>query len=114
MYMPPELIANKHLPSKKLLAVDWYCVGLILYEVIYRQTPFPEFQEGWKLNEAILAGPEIKARKGGFGDAISLIIMLMQRNPSKWLGAQGSVEAVVKLHPFSRNIALEAYILVYV
>lgn len=114
MYVPPELVVNKHLPSKKLLAVDWYCVGLILYEMVFRQTPFPEFQEDWRLNEAILVGPEIKPKKGGFGNAISLINLLTQKNPSKRLGAQGSVEAVVKLHPFFRNIALEAYLLVYV
>ncbi|KAF8042765.1 hypothetical protein BT93_A1177 [Corymbia citriodora subsp. variegata] len=106
-YLAPEVISGQGHGS----AVDWWTLGIFLYEMLYGRTPFKgETNEKTLVNilKAPLTFPRIgvsSARE--YEESVrvqDLIARLLAKNPRKRLGsARGSVE--VKRHEFFRDVS---------
>lgn len=105
-YLAPEVISGTGHGS----AVDWWTLGVFLYEMIYGRTPFKgETNEKTLINilKQPLSFPSLSAANGRELEEIfraqDLIRRLLVKNPKKRLGGlKGSVE--VKRHEFFRNV----------
>ncbi|KAK9093301.1 hypothetical protein Syun_028212 [Stephania yunnanensis] len=100
-YVAPEVAAGKSHGN----AVDWWALGIFIYELIYGYTPF-----SGKTNEAtlqnILKKPLIFPAPASGGSEIyarSLISGLLAKDPESRLGAKRGA-ADVKTHPFFKGL----------
>ncbi|KAI8344248.1 kinase-like domain-containing protein [Chlamydoabsidia padenii] len=92
-YMAPEMV----LKDKYTLAIDWWCLGILLYELVTGLAPFHSVHLD-TLYRRILKQPIIFPSINLSMDCKDLIQQLLQRDPSKRLGAKN-----IKLHPFFNN-----------
>ncbi|KAI6679391.1 hypothetical protein NL676_033272 [Syzygium grande] len=112
-YYDAELVAE---PSRRSVeghgsAVDWWTLGVFLYEMLYGRTPFKgENNERTLVNilKAPLTFPRIGVSSAREYEEMvrvqDLIAKLLAKNPKKRLGsARGSVE--VKRHEFFRDVS---------
>ncbi|KAK3439329.1 hypothetical protein EUGRSUZ_C04178 [Eucalyptus grandis] len=105
-YLAPEVISGQGHGS----AVDWWTLGIFLYEMLYGRTPFKgENNERTLVNilKAPLTFPRIGVSSAREYEEMvrvqDLIAKLLAKNPKKRLGsARGSVE--VKRHEFFRDV----------
>lgn len=106
-YLAPEVISGQGHGS----AVDWWTLGVFLYEMLYGRTPFKgENNERTLVNilKAPLTFPRIGVSSAREYEEMvrvqDLIAKLLAKNPKKRLGsARGSVE--VKRHEFFRDVS---------
>jgi len=101
-YMAPEVIQN--LPQG--FAVDWWSVGVLVYEMVYGFVPF-ENDEHMKMYEKILRAPlafeqvkGVKVRE----ETKDLARQLLQKSPHKRLGAGTKGAASIRKHKFFKKI----------
>jgi serine/threonine protein kinase len=108
-YMPPEILEGNGLHST---AVDWWSVGVILFELIVGIPPFnDESQEAifQNIKEHKIPWDQIKI---GIGDdciseeAFDLINKLLEPDPKKRIGSEGT--EAIKNHAFFRDIDWES------
>ncbi|CAD8054131.1 unnamed protein product [Paramecium sonneborni] len=97
-YMAPEVV-NKKLYNR---SVDWYQLGTITHEMLFGMPPYyshnrEELFENIKNKQ--LKFPQNNLSK----EALSFIQQLLERNPSKRLGAKKDSEEV-KAHPWFQGI----------
>lgn len=105
-YLAPEVISGQGHGS----AVDWWTLGIFLYEMLYGRTPFKgENNERTLINilKAPLTFPRIGVSSAREYEEMvrvqDLIAKLLAKNPKKRLGSgRGSVE--VKRHEFFRDV----------
>ncbi|XP_066313771.1 protein kinase PINOID 2-like isoform X3 [Miscanthus floridulus] len=105
-YLAPEVISGQGHGS----AVDWWTLGVFMYEMIYGRTPFKgENNEKTLVNiiKQPLAFPRVAAASGREWDehlrAQDLMTQLLAKNPKKRLGGcTGSAE--VKRHDFFKGV----------
>ena len=105
-YLAPEVISGQGHGS----AVDWWTLGVFMYEMIYGRTPFKGESNEKTLANIIkqpLAFPRVAAASGREWDehlrAQDLMAQLLAKNPKKRLGGcTGSAE--VKRHDFFRGV----------
>ncbi|PUZ58285.1 hypothetical protein GQ55_5G497000 [Panicum hallii var. hallii] len=105
-YLAPEVISGQGHGS----AVDWWTLGVFMYEMIYGRTPFKGESNEKTLANIIkqpLAFPRVEAASGREWDehlrAQDLMSQLLAKNPKKRLGGStGSAE--VKRHDFFRGV----------
>ncbi|XP_062227339.1 protein kinase PINOID 2 [Phragmites australis] len=105
-YLAPEVISGQGHGS----AVDWWTLGVFMYEMIYGRTPFKgENNEKTLVNivKQPLSFPRITASSGKEWDeqlrAQDLMSQLLVKNPKKRLGGcTGSAE--VKRHEFFKGV----------
>jgi len=96
-YLAPEMLKRQGHGK----AVDWYLLGVLLYEMLVGTPPyFTNNRE--KLFENIQRGV-LKVPSSLSGEAIGLLKGLLIRNPLKRLGARGGA-ADIKAHPFFSGI----------
>jgi serine/threonine protein kinase len=99
--MPPDII--REIPYGK--TVDWYCLGVLLYEFLHNQPPYiantPE-----EMRDNILHG-SLQLKSSISPEAKDLLTQLLNRNPFKRLGANGAQE--IKSHPFFKGHNWEPY-----
>lgn len=101
-YVAPEVASGKSHGN----AVDWWALGIFIYEMIYGRTPF-----GGPSNEAILrnivkkplAFPTDAPNCLSEFHARNLISGLLNKDPSRRLGSKRGA-ADVKIHPFFRGL----------
>ncbi|KAL9633987.1 MAG: hypothetical protein Q9164_004362 [Protoblastenia rupestris] len=105
-YLAPEVIRN----SGHGVAVDWWSLGILLYEFLVGQPPFWDNQP-IKIYEKIVEG-KIKYPSCLSHEAKDVIGALCTLNPSQRLGniRQGDLQgaALVKVHPFFQKIDWDA------
>ncbi|KAK9844935.1 hypothetical protein WJX74_008864 [Apatococcus lobatus] len=98
-YLAPEVING----SGHSASVDWWTLGIFMYELVYGFTPF----RGSKRNttfENILKRPIAFPPKRTVSPACQDVISgLLTRDPTARLGAKGGAEEI-KAHPFFRGI----------
>ena len=85
-------------------ALDWYLLGVLLYEMLVGVTPYFSTNKD-ELFDNIING-KLKLPRNISIEAKSLIIGLLNRNPTRRLGAQSGAEGAEEImaHQFFTNI----------
>ncbi|KAL6903600.1 hypothetical protein ACP4OV_004413 [Aristida adscensionis] len=91
-YVAPEIIAGRGHD----FAVDWWGLGVVLYEMLYGRTPFRGLNRKETFYRVLTKQPELVGEKTPLRD---LIARLLEKDPDKRIGARG-----VKAHPFFRGV----------
>ncbi|KAK0523291.1 Serine/threonine-protein kinase [Tilletia horrida] len=101
-YLAPELLGGEGYTK----AVDWWTLGVLLYEMLTGLPPF--YSEDVNvmytriLQDPLRFGEEVKP------DARDLLVQLLERDPRKRLGSQANGAQLIKAHPFfSKHIDWE-------
>lgn len=97
-YLAPEVIHN----SGHGLAVDWWALGILIYEFLVGQPPFWD-QNPMRLYEQIVEG-RVRFPQNMSHAAQNVISLLCKTNPTERLGYISGGSARVKAHPFFGNI----------
>lgn len=90
--MAPEIVAG----SGHDYAVDWWGLGVVIYEMLYGCTPFRGPSRWETFHRVLTAPPELPGEATPLCD---LITRLLEKDPGKRLGARG-----VKRHAFFRGV----------
>lgn len=97
-YLAPELLIGKGYNK----TVDWWTLGVLLYEMITGLPPFYD-EDTNEMYRKILSEPLNFPGSGVVPPvAKDLLVKLLNRDPAKRLGASGSAE--IKTHPFFHSI----------
>ncbi|KAG8071354.1 hypothetical protein GUJ93_ZPchr0006g41148 [Zizania palustris] len=91
-YVAPEIVAG----SGHDYAVDWWGLGVVLYEMLYGRTPFRGRSRRETFHRVLAARPEMPGEPTPLRD---LIARLLEKDPGKRLGAHG-----VRRHAFFRGV----------
>lgn len=91
-YVAPEIIAGRGHD----FAVDWWGLGVVLYEMLYGRTPFRGQNRKETFYRVLAKQPELVGEQTPLRD---LIARLLDKDPEKRIGARG-----VKAHPFFRGV----------
>lgn len=97
-YLAPEVIHN----SGHGLAVDWWSLGILIYEFLVGQPPFWD-QNPMRIYEQIVEG-NIRYPQNMPPAAQNIISLLCKTNPSERLGHISGGSVRVKSHPFFQEI----------
>lgn len=97
-YLAPEVIRN----SGHGLAVDWWALGILIYEFLVGQPPFWD-QSPIRLYEQIVSG-RLRFPQTMSGAAQNIISLLCKTNPTERLGYISGGSGRVKSHPFFEGI----------
>ncbi|CAI7606155.1 unnamed protein product [Penicillium pancosmium] len=98
-YLAPEVIHN----SGHGLAVDWWALGILIYEFLVGQPPFWD-QSPMRIYEQIVEG-RLRFPPNMPPAAQNIVSLLCKTNPSERLGYISGGSARVKSHPFFQGIA---------
>ncbi|KAL6933761.1 probable Serine/threonine-protein kinase YPK1 [Hanseniaspora guilliermondii] len=102
-YLAPELLIGHGYTR----VVDWWTLGVLLYEMLTGLPPYYD-NDVPKMYKKILQDP-LRFPDGFDEDAKDLLIKLLNRDPAKRLGANGSSE--IKKHPFFSQLSWKRLIL---
>ncbi|KAM0844024.1 hypothetical protein ACQ4PT_057324 [Festuca glaucescens] len=91
-YVAPEIIAG----SGHDFIVDWWGLGVVLYEMLYGRTPFRGQNRKETFYRVLTKQLELVGEKTDLRD---LIARLLEKDPAKRIGARG-----IKAHPFFRGV----------
>uniref|UniRef100_A0A0D9W6I2 non-specific serine/threonine protein kinase n=1 Tax=Leersia perrieri TaxID=77586 RepID=A0A0D9W6I2_9ORYZ len=91
-YVAPEIIAG----SGHDFTVDWWGLGVVLYEMLYGRTPFRGTNRKETFYRVLAKQPELVGEKTPLRD---LIARLLEKDPEKRIGASG-----IKAHPFFNGV----------
>ena len=94
-YVAPEMLSKRRQYTK---SVDWWSLGILCHELLVGQPPFYS-NNMTRVYEKIVHS-EIKFPPSVPAPAQGLIMALLQRDPSKRLGAGPTGAAEVKAHPY--------------
>ena len=97
-YLAPEVLRR----SGHGRTVDWYLLGVLLYEMIVGIPPYFD-RNKQKLFDNIKRGP-LQVPPDMPRDALDLIVNLLNRDPKKRLGAGPGDSEEIKAHPFFKSI----------
>jgi len=97
-YLAPELLLGQGYTK----SVDWWTLGVLLYEMLTGLPPFYDENTNEMYRKILqdplhFPGPEIVPN-----DAKSLLIRLLDRDPARRLGANGAAE--IKSHRFFETV----------
>ncbi|XP_039689762.1 phototropin-1 isoform X2 [Medicago truncatula] len=98
-YIAPEIITG----SGHTSAVDWWALGILLYEMIYGYTPFRGKNRQRTFANILHKDLRFPKNKQVSLSAKQLIYRLLQRDPTSRLGSNGGANDI-KNHPFFRGI----------
>ena len=92
-------------------SVDWWAVGILLYEMLIGITPFfnkNRLKLFQRINQSKVKFPDRKVYQIDYSDEIvDLISKLLNKDPAQRLGSQGGVDEVIA-HPFFSEIDVNA------
>ncbi|KAJ8276966.1 hypothetical protein GJAV_G00069890, partial [Gymnothorax javanicus] len=99
----PEFLAPEVLTETSYTrAVDWWELGVLIFEMLVGESPFPGDDEEEVFDSIV--NDEVRYPRFLSKESISLMRRLLRRNPEKRLGAGEQDAEEVKKHPFFRNI----------
>nr|AML79135.1 putative LOV domain-containing protein [Centella asiatica] len=98
-YIAPETISGVGHTS----AVDWWALGILLYEMLYGYTPFRGKSRQRTFANVLQKDLKFAASKVVSLQAKQLIYRLLHRNPKHRLGSREGANEI-KQHPFFRGI----------
>ncbi|CAK91505.1 unnamed protein product (macronuclear) [Paramecium tetraurelia] len=97
-YLAPEML--KRCGHGK--AVDWYLLGVVMYELLVGQPPYYANDREELFNNIQKA--DLKLPTYISHDGINLLKALLQRNPAKRLGSGKGDAEEIKAHPYFKDI----------
>ncbi|XP_051878749.1 serine/threonine-protein kinase Sgk3 isoform X2 [Pristis pectinata] len=92
-YLAPEVLRKQPYDN----TVDWWCLGSVLYEMLYGLPPFYS-RDTVEMYEYILHKP-LQLRPGTTNEACSILEGLLEKESQRRLGAKEDF-AEIKCHPF--------------
>lgn len=102
-YLSPEMVAQ--LGHDK--SVDWWAVGVLIYEMLIGVTPFFNRNKNTLLNKiknSKVVFPDRKKYRIDYSDDLmDLVMRLLDKDKSTRLGTQGDAEEILA-HPFFGSI----------
>jgi len=105
-YLAPEMISQ----SGHDKGVDWWALGIIIYELLIGVTPFFNKNKNMLLNKiknAKVVFPDRKKYKIDYSDVImDLIVKLLEKDRSKRLGAEDDFAEILS-HPCFSSIDIQ-------
>ncbi|PKU81626.1 protein kinase G11A-like [Dendrobium catenatum] len=99
-YLAPEIVAGEGHGS----AVDWWTLGVFIYELLYGVTPFKGLNEDRTLANIVARGLEFPKEPAVSSAARELISGLLVKDPAKRLGSTTGA-AAVKRHSFFGGVS---------
>ena len=100
-YMAPEVLLHKGYTA----AVDWWALGILLFEMILGQPPFIGRNEMDLFRRIIASPPQFQSLF--FAEEKDIIVKLLHKKPTSRMGATLSGADGVKSHPFFESIQWE-------
>ncbi|XP_031407129.1 serine/threonine-protein kinase OXI1 [Punica granatum] len=97
-YVAPEVI----LGEGHDFAVDWWCLGVVLYEMLYGTTPFRGSNRKETFYRILSKAPELVGEPTPLRD---LIGRLLEKDPRQRIGLEG-----IKGHEFFRGVAWDSIV----
>ncbi|KAI1879504.1 hypothetical protein JX265_002458 [Neoarthrinium moseri] len=98
-YLAPEVVSNKGYNK----SVDWWSLGILIYEMLYGYTPFWDSGSPMKIYENILRG-KVKYPQYVHPDAQDLLERLITHDLTKRLGNLYGGSQDVKNHPWFAEV----------
>ncbi|KAJ7400963.1 hypothetical protein BTVI_100285 [Pitangus sulphuratus] len=99
----PEFLAPEVLTETSYTrAVDWWGLGVLIYEMLVGESPFPGDDEEEVFDSIV--NDEVRYPRFLSTEAISIMRRLLRRNPERRLGAGEKDAEDVKKHHFFRQI----------
>ncbi|XP_041098686.1 serine/threonine-protein kinase N2 isoform X2 [Polyodon spathula] len=103
----PEFLAPEVLTDNTYTrAVDWWGMGVLIYEMLVGESPFPGDDEEEVFDSIV--NDEVRYPRFLSPDSISIIQRLLRKNPEKRLGAGEQDAEEVKMQKFFRETDWEA------
>uniref|UniRef100_A0A8C8VGI6 protein kinase C n=1 Tax=Pelusios castaneus TaxID=367368 RepID=A0A8C8VGI6_9SAUR len=103
----PEFLAPEVLTDTSYTrAVDWWGLGVLIYEMLVGESPFPGDDEEEVFDSIV--NDEVRYPRFLSTEAIGLMRRLLRRNPERRLGSSERDAEEVKKQPFFRTIDWEA------
>uniref|UniRef100_A0A0E0LWM6 non-specific serine/threonine protein kinase n=1 Tax=Oryza punctata TaxID=4537 RepID=A0A0E0LWM6_ORYPU len=100
-YVAPEMVRGEG----HGFAVDWWAVGVLVYEMAYGRTPFKGKNRKETFRNVLLKDVEFAGdSRRRLPELTDLISRLLERDPKKRLGYQGGADEV-RAHPFFAGVA---------
>lgn len=103
-YLAPEMLRK----SGHTKSVDWYLFGVLMYELLIGSPPYYSSSREQLFNN--IQRGKLKLPGGLSTDAKNLIKQLLQRDPSKRLGASKKDAEEVKADPFFKDVDWNAFL----
>lgn len=100
LYMAPEIILRNEKGGYGM-AVDWWALGIILYELVVGKTPFEHVDSGQVMKKIVQE--KIKFAKDFDAEAKHLIKKLTKSEPAKRYGSTPETMQKIKKHSFFKN-----------
>lgn len=102
----PEFLAPEVLTDVSYTrAVDWWGLGVLIYEMLVGESPFPGDDEEEVFDSIV--NDDVRYPRFLSSEAISIMRKLLRRNPEKRLGASERDAEDIKKQPFFRRINWE-------
>ncbi|XP_051560431.1 serine/threonine-protein kinase N1-like isoform X1 [Myxocyprinus asiaticus] len=106
----PEFLAPEVLTDTSYTrAVDWWGLGVLVYEMLVGESPFPGDDEEEVFDSIV--NDEVRYPRFLSSEAIGIMRRLLRRNPERRLGSSEKDAEDVKKQPFFRNMDWEALLL---
>ncbi|XP_074578914.1 LOW QUALITY PROTEIN: serine/threonine-protein kinase UCNL-like [Curcuma longa] len=96
-YVSPEVVRGEG----HGLAVDWWALGVLAYEMAYGRTPFKGRSRKETFRNVLSLSPEFPGNRRC--DLADLIERLLAKDPARRLGSTGGADEV-RAHPFFRGV----------
>ncbi|XP_067263002.1 serine/threonine-protein kinase N2 [Chanodichthys erythropterus] len=101
-FLAPEVLTD----STYTRAVDWWGLGVLIYEMLVGESPFPGDDEEEVFDSIV--NDEVRYPRFLSPESVSVVQKLLQKNPEKRLGAGDQDANEVKKHRFFQGMDWEA------
>nr|DAD48623.1 TPA_asm: hypothetical protein HUJ06_018560 [Nelumbo nucifera] len=98
-YLAPEIVSGEGHGS----AVDWWTLGIFIYELLYGVTPFKGMDNELTLANIVARALEFPKEPAISASAKDLITQLVVKDPARRLGSMMGATAI-KHHPFFQGV----------
>eukprot|EP00184_Porphyridium_aerugineum_P006015 CAMPEP_0184695932 /NCGR_PEP_ID=MMETSP0313-20130426/3391_1 /TAXON_ID=2792 /ORGANISM="Porphyridium aerugineum, Strain SAG 1380-2" /LENGTH=630 /DNA_ID=CAMNT_0027154459 /DNA_START=247 /DNA_END=2139 /DNA_ORIENTATION=+ len=98
-YLAPEVVAGTH----QTAAVDWWTLGILMYEMLTGETPFKGTTQADTFHRIVSLDVKFPSELHLSHDVKDLIKKLLHRDPAKRLGSESGASEV-KAHKFFHTI----------
>ncbi|KAL2525959.1 Protein kinase superfamily protein [Abeliophyllum distichum] len=98
-YLSPEIVTGEGHGN----AVDWWTLGIFMYELLYGITPFKGVNNEFTLANIVARGLEFPKEPVVAPSAKDLISQLLNKDPTKRMGSMMGA-AAIKHHPFFHGV----------